>query len=135
MISPARVEAVFRDCLFTVEEVAACQNDVSLLNMVEAEGIKTKVGFHPERLESYREEIIGWLMQMDDHFFMGKGEGWSFLNVCTDRDGNLWTGSHQVCDQLMQLGTGIGMVVLLVPRVHWSKMPGGVPYYAIKEAV
>lgn len=62
--------------------------------------------------------------------FIDEG-GWSFLNLCMDREGNQWTGSHQTMEQLMMLGMATGMVKILFPRDLWSILPGGVPYFTI----
>ena len=53
------------------------------------------VCFHSERLESHREEIKEMVLQLPDSFRKGKGGGHSFLNMCENRNGDLWTASRQ----------------------------------------
>ncbi len=87
VLNPEWVNAVFMDCLFRDGE------DTS--RHVKAEGIVGDVGFHPERLESHKAEIVAMLDELPDQFKESSGGGWSFLNACMDRHGNQWTGLHQ----------------------------------------
>ncbi len=123
MINPERVNEIFMDCLFQVGE------DTN--NHIKAEGITRNVGFHPERLESYRAEIVAMLDELPDDFKESGGGGMSFLNACNDKHGNQWTGLHLRMEQLFQLGIGIGKVKYPMPREMWSVLPGGMPYYVI----
>jgi hypothetical protein len=121
-----RVNEIFLDCLFKEGEDHE--------NHVVAEGIKSKVGFHPERLEGHREEIFGMLKELPEEFMKTSDlGGWSFLNACLDKDGNQWTGFHQRMEQLFQLGMGIGRVECLLPREQWIMFPGGMPYYVVLD--
>ncbi len=126
-LEPGKVEEIFLDCLFKEGE------DTS--NHVPAEGITMMVGFHPERLESHREEIKALLAELPDEFKSserGGGGGWSFLNACMDRHGQQWTGLHKIMEQLVTLGVALGLVDYTLPRDMWGVMPGGVPYFVVK---
>lgn len=123
VLDPERVKAIFLDCLFKDGE------DTS--NHVKAEGIVRHVGFHPERLNSHKEEIETLLDELPDEFKKSGGGGWSFLNACNDKHGNQWTGLRLQMEQLFQLGIGIGKVKSLLPREMWSALPGNMPYYVI----
>ena len=120
-----KVTEIFVDCLFNDGEDAS--------NHVKAIGIMRGVGFHPERLESHREEIIAMLAELPDQFQQDKGGGWSFLNACRDKDGNQWTGLHSIVEQLVLLGIGIAEVEFIIPRNMWDALPGGMPYFVVKE--
>lgn len=122
-LSAERVNEIFLDCLFRDGE------DTS--SHVRAEGTLYTVGFHPERLESHREEIVGMLDELPNEFKFDGGGGWSFLNACNDRHGNQWTGMHQTMDQLVTLGIAISKVAFQLPRELWSVMPGGMPYFTV----
>jgi len=124
-IDPKKVEEIFFDCLFKDRE------DTS--KHVPVEGIVSNFGFHPERLKSHIEEIVALLNELPDAFKESSGGGWSFLKACNDRHGNQWTGFHQRMEQLFSLGLGIGKVVCLLPRDLWSALPGGMPYYMIRD--
>lgn len=125
ILDPARVEAIFLDCLFEEGE------DTS--NHVRAEGVQQTAGFHPDRLQSHKAEIEAMLDELPEEFKESGGGGWSFLNACNDKHGNQWTGLHQRMEQLFQLGIGIGKVRATLPREMWSALPGGVPYYVITD--
>ena len=45
--------------------------------------------------------------------------------------GDLWTGDHQVMDQLVALGIASDTMAYLMPRELW-KITGGMPYLLIK---
>jgi len=122
-LTPAVVESIFYDCLFKEDE----PKDI----YVEAEGLVCNVGFHQGRLESHRQEITELLDKLPSEFKKSEGGGWTFLNACLDKDGNQWTGSHEIMEQLVQLGIGIDMVHYLFPKALWSSFPGGVPYFII----
>ncbi len=123
VLDPERVNAIFIDCLFRDGE------DTS--NHIKAEGIVSNVGFHPERLQSHRAEIEAMLDELPDKFKKSGGGGWSFLNACNDKHGNLWTGLHLRMEQLFLLGIGIGKVQYQMPREMWSVLPGGMPYVVV----
>jgi hypothetical protein len=75
--------------------------------------------------------VRGWLALLPDEFRMDKGGGWSFLNLCNDRNGVQWTGLHQTMDQLFVLAAALGRAKFLLPRSLWSSLPGGMPYVGV----
>ncbi len=114
------VESIFEDCLFKDGE------DTS--KFVKAEGITATFGFHPDRLESHKQEIIDLFNELPSNF----KKGWSFLQAYEDKNGKQWTGSHSIMEQLFCLGIAIGKVESCLPRNLWNLLPGGVPYYLVK---
>lgn len=56
----------------------------------------------------------------------------SFLNMCMDKHGNYWTGSHATMDALVMLGNAIGAVSFNLPPQFWPILPGGMPYVTVK---
>lgn len=123
-LDSSRVEAIFMDCLFNEGE--------DTTGFVPAEGITTKVGFHPVRLAGHKAEVEALLDELPDVFKMSGGGGMSFLQAHEDRHGRQWTDYHKHMEQLFQLGIGVGKVVCLMPREAWHALPGGVPYYGVK---
>lgn len=130
VLTPDKVKNIFMDCLFQENEIV---DGKPIVEPIISEGIICIVGFHPERVKNHTEEIINMLNELPAEFHEKTGGGWSFLNACNDKHGNQWTGLHQTMEQLFQLGIAIGKVSCLLPRDQWKSLPGGVPYYQIKE--
>jgi hypothetical protein len=118
-----KVYGIFKDCLFRDGE--------DTTNHVLAEGIMSKVGFHPERLKLHEPEVIELLDELPEKFKEGSGGGWSFLNACMDKHDIQW-GEQLNAEQLLLLGMALGKVQCQAPREMWSMLPGGVPYYVVK---
>ena len=126
ILTAERVEAIFYDCLFKDGE------DTS--NHIFAEGIVSNVGLNPERVEKNRQAIHDMLGELPEQFLESTGGGgWSFLNACVDKHGYQWTGMHRTQEQLVQLGIAIGEVEYCLPRAVWNVLPGGVPYFVVKQ--
>lgn len=124
MLNAAAVSEVFQSCLFREGE------DVS--NAVKAEGILATYGFHPDRLQACRGDIQKLLADLPSPFREDQGGGWSFLQACETARGVLW-GEHRNVEQLMVLGIATGDVAYLLPREMWPAMPGGMPYFVVKN--
>jgi hypothetical protein len=129
-ISTTRVEEILVDCLYNSDEVSG-DSEVPE-GAVTAEGILRTYAFHPERLESHREEITAMLKELPEQFKRSGGGGWSFLNACDDRNGVQWTGLHLRMEQLFCLGIGLDLVAWALPRDMWAALPGGMPYVVVK---
>lgn len=110
----------FMDCLFKEGE--------DTTNHVKVEGITNMFGLHPQRLEKKRELVTALLAELPAEF----KEGYTFLNFCTTKDGELWTGEHRVCEQLIVMAIGLDLMSYCMPREMWAILPGGVPYVMIK---
>lgn len=117
------VEKIFISCLF--------DDDEDKTKAVIIEGITSKFGFNPDKLESHKEMIKEMLGLLPDSFKKDGGGGMSFLNACQDRNGNQWTDLHQRMEQLFVLGQAAGFVSCLLPRDMWAALPGGMPYYVV----
>jgi len=122
-LTSENVEQVFMDCLFKDGE--------NTENHIQAEGIMDTVGFHPERLESHKEDVQAMLQELPNDFQTEKGGGMSFLNACNDKDGHQWTDLHLRMGQLFQLGIGLKLVKWIMPREMWAAFPGGMPYVVV----
>lgn len=129
MIDSQEVEAIFKKCLFRKSEIDK-DGKPKGIKMIEAKGIISTFGFHPDRVKKHQEKIIEFLKEMPEEF--SKGGGWSFLNLCNTKDGKQWTGLHMIMEQLVCLGMAIGKVSYNLPREMWSAFPGGMPYVKIK---
>jgi len=125
-LTSQNVQTILKDCLFTTEEA---NNPEILKKAVLVEGVTLKFGFHPERLNKHKDNIIKLLKQLPTEFDVSTGGGWSFLYACTRLDGVQW-GEHRSVDELLILGIAIKKAKILMPRDCWSMFPGGVPYFA-----
>lgn len=121
-LTATKVNEIFNDCLFKdgeSREGALC-----------AEGVVHNFGFHPERIQSHKQEITELLDELPENFFENSGGGWSFLQACVDKHNNQW-GEHLHMEQLFCLGIALGLVKELLPKEMRSVLPGGVPYYVV----
>lgn len=132
MINAGRLHEIVVDSLFTDEEVNRSPIPGPPEDAVVVDGVMSMFGFHPERLESHRAEVREMLETLRDEFWLSKGGGWSFLNLCEDRDGNLW-GQHRDCEALCVLAIGLGLGSFPLPREIWPVLPGSVPYFVFED--
>lgn len=133
MISAEKVDTIFRECLLKDEEMGDDGNPQGI-KPLKVQGIAHDVGFHPDRIQKHRSEIVSFLEDLPHQFREDSGGGWSFLNLCQTEDGELWTGMHMIMEQLVCLGIAIGKVSYCLPQKKmWSMLPGGVPYIVIKR--
>ncbi len=110
-----------------VEVKASCRGDG-----VTVDGIMREYHFSPSALEEFRETVVGWINQLPDEFLESKGGGWSFLNLCTTKDGALWTGMQSTMEDLVAISKGLGLADYLFPRDVWEVLPGAVPYVVFR---
>lgn len=119
-LTSENVEAIFRDCL---------TDDRSFI----VHGVVLGASFDRAKVEAHEEEIMQMLMQLPTQFHRPGGCGWTFLNMCIDRDGNQWTDFHQMQDKLVCLGRAIGALEFVLQRDLWKVLPGGMPYIVIND--
>jgi len=118
------VRSIMRACLYSPEEVTDGKPPEGAIIV---EGVMHKFGLDPKRVEKQRSRIRYVLDQMPDNFHRTRGGGWSFLNLCVDKEENQW-GEHPVMDDLVCLGLATNMAGFCMPRDSWHMLPGGVPY-------
>lgn len=119
------VSSIFQDCLFKEHPSVGT-------NFIKVEGITTNIGFNPVKIEKHSEEIKDLLNELHSEFKESEGGGWSFLQMCVDKNDNQW-GDHPNMQELMLLGIASGYMNYLLPRQMWSVLPGGVPYLVIYD--
>ena len=96
-------------------------------------GILTIVEFDQEKLENHKSEIMDMVFSLPDCFKKNKGGGMSFLGMCDDKEGHLWTGDHAVMEQLLLLGLAVKAMTYCLPRSMWSILPAGMPYVMVED--
>ena len=125
-LTSENVTKVFMNCLFESGEDTA--------SAIMAEGIAVlQVGFHPFRLGEHQKDIFELLSQLPDGFKKSSGGGQSFLNMCNDNAGGLWTGEHSIMEQLLLLGLACRYISYILPRTMWSAFPHGMPFLVIND--
>lgn len=124
-LTAENVHNVFINCLFKEGE----SQDI----FVKAEGVITNVGFHPDRLKNNEGYIQDMLDCLPEAFRKDSGGGWSFLNMCNDKNDEQWADLHQTMDELVCLGLATGKMSYLLPRELWKALPGGMPYLVINN--
>src|SRR6478735_6010944 len=115
-LSAANVEHIFKRCLLN--------DDEKNLEHIYEHGVKIEVYFKTSELKKYRQRITEMISQLPETFLQHKGGGWSFLNLCLNKDGQQWTDSHEVCDMLVCLGLAIDKIAFCLHRDMWSIFPG-----------
>lgn len=124
MLNPNRINEILKNCLYKDDEIV---NGKPIVEPIIVEGIIQAFGFNPNRIENYKKEIEFMLEDLNPNF----KNGWSFLNLCHDKNGNLWTGEHKTMEELMCLGMAINKISYCAPRDFWEVLPGGMPYIKI----
>jgi hypothetical protein len=108
-------------CLFAADEL---ENGIPA-DAIIVEGITMKLGFHAGRVEEKKPIIKELLNEMPSQFHES---GWTFLNLCQDKNGNQWADLHRTMEALVVLGIAVGMASFCFQRDLWKSLPGGVPY-------
>jgi hypothetical protein len=129
-LNPENVTNTMKYCLFKEDEI---HDGKAPSDAVIVDGIMRRYGLHPVRLGEKRDDIKSMLSYLPGQFKASSGGGWSFLNACEDRNGEMWTGSQTTVADLFALGMAIGAVEYLMPREMWCILPGGVPYLVVKD--
>ena len=135
MIDANRISEIMKDVLYTKEELVGMKPGEIPEGCIVVNGIMNNFGFHPERLKSHEDEIVGMLEQLPYQFrekgtHEKAGGGWTFLNACADREDNLW-GQHKDVEILFCLAIGLKRAQWVTPREMWGMFPGGMPYVSI----
>lgn len=117
------VEALFTKCLFEKGETPEPH--------VVGEGVLTLAHFHPGRLKESEADIASMCDELHPNFHKDSGGGFSFLNLCEDKNGRQWADLHITMDKLVALGMATGKLSYFLPRPMWSSLPGGMPYIIV----
>lgn len=94
---------------------------------VRGDGITGNYFFHPERLEEQRHLVATVLEELPEEFKTGD----TFLKLCVNKNNVTWTGSHEICEQLMVLAIGLKLMAYCAPKEMWASLPEGLPYVRI----
>lgn len=126
-----RIQAIMQDCLYNDKECAELSlsphGHIPPPDSVVVDGIVRSFAFHPGRLQKNKEKIAEILREMPANFQQKTGGGWSFLNLCMDKNGDLW-GQHPNMEELVVLGIATKQAAYCLPKELWNALPGGMPY-------
>lgn len=122
-LTAINVNKIFEDCLFKTEPKPGTK-------FIHAQGIVANVGFDPNKIEFYANDIKQLLDNLNENFNESSGGGWSFLEACMTKDNVHW-GEHKSVEQLMLLGIASGWVKYLFPREMWNILAGGMPCFVV----
>lgn len=131
MIQASEVQSIVKKCLFNQEEIDA--EGKPKVPWIAAEGVVSQFGFNKERIDENAARIRELLQELPIEFqptVAGGGGGWTFLNACQDKNGELW-GQQRDVDELLTLGIASGWASISMPRDMWNVLPGGVPYFEV----
>jgi len=122
-LTTENVTNVLNACFYTDAEIA----DGAVEDSLVIDSITMKIGLHPGRVDQHRDEIKEMLSELDEKFFKGTGDGFSFLGLCETKDGHQW-GEHRDMEALCVLAIAASLGQWCAPREMWSVFPGGMPY-------
>lgn len=122
-LTSKNVSEVVQRCLYTVDEIV---DDTPVVPSVIAKGVVNCFGFHPNRIETEKENIVSMLNELPESF----KEGDSFLNACNRKDGTQW-GEHRDMELLFCLGVACKAAEQMFVGMPHQMLPGGMPYYRI----
>lgn len=128
VLTENRVNEILLDCLFDEEDNMTVDKATDE-NSVRAEGVGITFIFKKEKVEEHKAEIESMVQELHPTF----KEGWTFLNMCYDKDNKLWTGFHQSMNELLCLGLAVGVMEYCSPKETWGMFPGGMPYIRVKQ--
>lgn len=114
------VEAVFADCLSDERNFIV-------------RGVMINVAFDRSKVAAHEQDIAQMLSALPIEFHRPGGCGWSFLNMCIDKDGQQWCDLHQTIDKLICLGLATGQIEFTLQRDLWRALPGGMPYIVVVD--
>lgn len=133
-LTAENVVAVTKDCLYTDEEIQQIGLDNIESKALMVEGVVSKFGFNPVKIEKHRKDIRDMCECLPEEFMQNsEAGGHTFLRACVDKDGVQW-GEQRTVDNLICLGLATGDIQFLIKdRTMWQILPGGVPYFYVTE--
>ena len=126
-----KVRDILLDCLVQKNEPIKIDS-VPKEPVIIVEGIVDNYAFHPERLAAHKQEIADIIAEMNPVFHKSSGGGWTFLNLCMDKNDVQW-GEQINCQELVALAIATEQGGYCLPKKMWDALPGSVPYVWLGE--
>lgn len=122
LLLAARVNEIFKDCMFTSDEDRRTH--------IAVPGIRTAgFWFNPGRLNQYGAEVLALLNELPDHFKQGA----SLADAWWDRRGRQWPEHFFQIEMLLAIGLALKFVIITVPPAVWPTLPEGLPYVTVTQ--
>ena len=123
MLTAENVEKIFKKCTAKVCKAT---------DVVVVKGVRLLAEFDDRMLWRHYRTIKAMLDELPDEFHCEKGGGWTFLNMCVDKEGCQWADAHETVDKLVCLGRATGTLDWSIPdKAMWAILPGGMPYITV----
>ena len=99
-------------------------------NAVMVTGFANDYGFHPERLEETRAEVIGMMDELEPEYF--EQDGFTVLFLGFRNDDTTWAMREAgpdwgIIEAFTALAVGLGLARIGPDRALWRSLPGGAP--------
>lgn len=132
LLTGVNVEKLFDDVVqrpfMRADDDPTVSIDVFDPDTIFVEGVVHSAYFNQTKLESHRHEVAAWIRQLPSQFHRNGGGGWTFLNLCENASGQMWTSFHLTMERLYMLAAGLGLAHFALPRDVWAVLPGEMPY-------
>lgn len=106
MIDAKRVVEITRSCLTNDTSKMDIENEVYPENLNVVKGIVHIFPFEKAKLECYEDEVKEMLLTLP----ILKNIPLPFVNLCYDKENNLWTDEHMTMESLFALGCALGFI-------------------------
>lgn len=113
------------------EEVKGLNPDEAPKGAIIVNGVLGRYGFHPQRIENYRDKVVAWLELLPREF--KEGGGWSLLNAYQQENGVQWTGQQALVERLFCLAMGLGLARWVDRDFLYIKIEGDESSVAVTE--
>lgn len=128
VLTPQNVDKIFFDCTFETEAEARAEHAKG--NFITAKGLKGNLALNAAKVAEHKKAIKELIDQLPYQI----NEGMSFLDMCFDQYGHMWTVLHKDVDKLIMLGLAADLLAYCVEDTdYWHLLPSGLPYVIRKE--
>ena len=116
----------------TAENVDKVFKECNVDKGIKVSVLKRDLFFDEIKLSEQQENIKDMANQLPSSFLTSGGGGMSFLNACIDKDNCQWGEQINVA-RLLGLGLAIKYIDYCFPEEMWNILPGGMPYFTVKD--
>lgn len=119
MLNPETVRKLFSECMFSDSEI---KDGAPTLEFTYVDGISHQFVLNTKKLNENKAKIAELIDLLPITIIPQ-----SFMSLCCDNSGRLWTGDQSIMELLMVLGIACGIIEYTCPRGDWKNLIGGVP--------